>query len=206
MTASRIRPSLGALLTLVLLAGCGAAEEPAVSFDSRVEVDSPALRAAKQAAGVEPCPRLDDPAGTGQHGLPDLALPCLGGGRQVDLAAVPGPAVVSVWASWCGPCRKELPLFQRLHEQTEGRLTVLGVDFEDVRPDAALDLLGTTGATFWQVADPEGSLGEHYRLVGLPGLLLVDAGGSVTFLPGRVGDFAELAGLVADHTGVEVGA
>jgi thiol-disulfide isomerase/thioredoxin len=186
--------------TLALLGGCGAEEAPAPSYESRVEVDTPALRSVKQEAGVEPCPRLD--AATGSE-LPELTLPCLGGGPAVGLADVDGPAVVSVWASWCEPCRKELPLFQRLHERNRGRLTVLGLDFKDVQPDAALDLLGRTGATFWQVADPDGDLGEHYRLVGLPAILLVDAHGSVTFLPQRVDSYAELGGLVTEHTGVQ---
>ncbi len=188
-------------LAIGLLAGCGAGGVPTPSFESSVEVDTPALRSVKQEAGVESCPR---PAGEGDADLPELTLPCLGGGPAVDLADLRGPAVVSVWASWCVPCRKELPLFQRLHEQTRGRLTVLGVDFSDVQPGAALGLLRQTGATFWQVADPDGELGEHYRLVGLPGLLLVDAGGTVTFLPRRLDSYAELTGLVAEHTGVRV--
>jgi thiol-disulfide isomerase/thioredoxin len=192
-----------AALWLALLAACGSEEMPTPSFDTRVDVDTPALRAVKQEAGVEPCPRRPaDGADRARSELPEVTLPCLGGGPAVDLAGVAGPAVVSVWASWCTPCRKELPLFQRLHEQTQGRLTVLGVDYKDVQPGAAVRLLRQTGATFWQVADPDGDLGEHYRLLGLPGLLLVDAGGAVTFLPQRVDDYAQLTGLVAEHAGV----
>jgi thiol-disulfide isomerase/thioredoxin len=194
-----LRLAVGAVC-LALLAGCGADQVPAPSFDSTVDVDTPALRSVKQEAGVEPCPRLGD---GGSSELPALTLPCLGGGPSVDLSGVEGPAVVSVWASWCTPCRRELPLFQRLHEQTRGRLTVLGVDFKDVQPDAAVRLLRKTGATFWQVADPDGDLGAHFRLLGLPGLLLVDADGAVTFLPQRVDSFAQLTSLVAEHTGVE---
>jgi hypothetical protein len=57
-----------------------------------------------------------------------------------------------------------------------------------------------------QLADPGGDLADHYRLVGLPGILLVDGHGAVTFKLMRIDDYDQLLGLVADHTGVRVAA
>jgi thiol-disulfide isomerase/thioredoxin len=185
----------------VLPAGC-AGEPPlaAPPLQSRIDVDTPELRELKSRIDVAPCPA---PEGPGSD-LPRVTLPCLGGGRSVELAEVSGPAVVSLWASWCTSCPEELPFFQRLADEQGERLTVLGVDYQDTQPGAALSLLGSTGARYPQVADPGGELADHYRLSGLPGLLLVDADGAVHFELRVVDDYAELAGLVTRHTGVRV--
>ncbi len=198
-----LRSALAAAL-LLTLAGCASGQGlTAPDLESRVEVDNPELRAAKADLGIEPCPSPADLAGSGSD-LPALTLPCLGGGRAVTLSDVQGPAVISLWASWCGSCPDELPLYSRLSKAAGDRLTVLGVDYEDTQPGAALTLLGETGARFPQVADPGGSLSEEYRLTGLPGMLLVDAQGKVTFLLRLVDDYPQLAALVKQHTGVDV--
>ena len=77
--------------------------------------------------------------------LPDLRLPCFTGGEPVGLDAVRGPAVINLWASWCGPCRKELPAFQRLAGRTGGQLHVVGVDTRDDR-EAAQSLAADLGS------------------------------------------------------------
>jgi thiol-disulfide isomerase/thioredoxin len=186
----------------LLLSACAHGVVAAPDLASHVDVDTAALRAMKHRAGVAACPR---PAGGGSD-LPVLTLPCLGGGRSVRLSDVSGPAVISLWASWCVSCPHELPLYQRLSEATAGKLSVLGVDYQDTQPGKALALLQTTHAVFPQVADPGGDLADHYRLSGLPGILLVDGDGKVTFLLRRLERYADLVTLVEQHTGVTVGA
>ena len=190
------------LVACLLLAGCNRDVVAAPDLSSHVKVDTPALRAMKQRADVAACPRS---AGNGSD-LPSLTLPCLGGGRAVRLADVSGPAVISLWASWCVSCPHELPLYQRLSKETAGKLTVLGVDYQDTQPGAALALLERTGAVFPQVADPGGDLADHYRVSGLPGVLLVDGKGTVTFLLRRIERYDDLVTLVEQHTGVTVAA
>ncbi len=195
---------LAPLLAAGLLTAC-AGESPlpaAPDLQSRIDVDTPDLRAAKQDLGVEPCPAAHGPGSE----LPRLTLPCLGGGREVDLSTVSGPAVVQLWASWCTSCPDELPLFQRLSDEYGDRLTVLGVDWQDTQPGKALALLQETGTTLPQLADPGGALADHYRLTGLPGVLLVDEAGKVTFKLMRLDGYQQLLGLVEDHTGVQVSA
>ena len=186
---------------LAVLAGC--AEDSAVptpDLRSRVDVDTPELRAAKKEIGVANCPR---PQGKGSD-LPDLTLPCLGGGPEVTLSDIGGPAVIQLWASWCVSCPDELPLFQRLSDENGDRLTVLGIDWQDTQPGKAMALLELTDATMPQLADPGGDLADHYRLSALPAVLLVDAEGAVTFKLQRIDTYEQLVELVGDHTGVAV--
>jgi thiol-disulfide isomerase/thioredoxin len=192
--------SLAAVAALVLLAGCAGAPTPeAPSFESRIKVDTPQLRSAKATAGIEDCPR---PAADATSDLPDLTLPCLGGGRSVDLSRLAGPTVISLWAQWCGPCRRELPYFQELADT--GLVNVDGVDWKETSPSGAIALLAETGATYPQLVDLDGRISDHYRVVGLPGVLFVDGKGAVTFRAGEMRSYDELAGLVRDHTGVDV--
>lgn len=194
-----MRPVLAgvAAAAALALAGCADASVTAPELSSRVELDTPELRTIKEDAGIADCPRVEGE----RSELPDVTLACLGGGPEVDLAAVPGPAVVTVWAQWCGPCREELPWFQRLHEEAGSDLTVLGVNWQDVQPKGALEFAALAGVTFPSVADPDATLPG---VRGLPVLYLVDGQGKVTTRRGQVADYAELVSLVEDHTGVAV--
>ena len=90
--------------------------------------------------------------------------------------------VVNLWASWCGPCRKEMPVLQAFHEQHGDRVPVLGIDYHDPQTAAALELAKDTGVTYPLLADPQGALERRDavpRLAGLPFLALVDAEGRV---------------------------
>jgi thiol-disulfide isomerase/thioredoxin len=125
----------------------------------------------------------------------------------VDLSTLRGPMVVNLWAQWCGPCREELPYYQQLHERAGDRVRVLGVDYQDTRPDWALDLLDQTGVTYPSLADPAGELRVPFRVRGLPGVVLVDEAGEVVHVEFLVIEsYDQLADLVDEHLGVGVGA
>lgn len=181
-----------------VLAGCTDAGVTPPPAESRIDVDTPPLRAAKDAAGIADCP---SPRGTGSE-LPDVTLPCLGGGAAVRLPDVSGPAVMPLWASWCEPCKEELPLFQRLARESGGRLTVLGVNYQDTQPDLAIELLDGAGARFPQLADPAGVLADSYRVRGLPGVLWVSEDGSTSFANTRVHDYQDLVSAVSSELDV----
>ena len=189
-----------------MLAACAQQQDPAPPVSrqpapSRVDVDTPALRALKADAGVEPCTAGAAPPA--QDGLPDVTLPCLGGGQAVRLPTLRGPMVVNLFAQWCGPCRTELPFYQRLHEEAEGAVSVLGVDYLDTQPEAALRLVRETGVTFPLLADPDGELRAELRVRGLPGMVFVDASGAVTDVQFRVvSSYAELRDLVEQELDV----
>ena len=215
-------PLVAGAATLALsgaLAGCSSEPgPPADSFAgdhsqvSSVDVDTAALRQEKQQAGIGPCPASDAASAPADQGgsdlmLPDVTLPCLGGGRPVHMAGLPGkPMVLNLWASWCTPCREELPVLQKFHQRAQGKVGMLGVDFEDTQPDAALQLLARSGVTYPQVADFDKELDQGLGRHPVPMTVLVDADGNVvSALPMQITSADQLASLVEKSLGVRVG-
>ena len=210
-----LRGSLGAALAAAVLllsacagAGAGGAGSGGLPGRARVDVSTPALAHAKRAAGIADCSPGSGSGGSVTGGLPAVTLPCLGGGPAVDLSTLPGPMVVNLWASWCGPCRRELPHYQAFAAKHGDRVPVLGVDYQDTQPAAALALAKDTGVTYPLVADPQGALDGASplpRLAGLPFLALVDADGRVVhreFV--EIRSEQQLAHLVTTYLGVDL--
>jgi thiol-disulfide isomerase/thioredoxin len=137
--------------------------------------------------------------------LPDLALPCLNGSGSVPLRRVTGtPTVLNLWASWCGPCKEELPAFAALSRGAGAKLRVLGVASLDV-PGNSVSFAADTGLPFPSVQDRDGQLGRDLRTRGLPATVLVTADGSVADVyQGRPLTDASLRALVRDKLGVHV--
>jgi len=110
--------------------------------------------------------------------LPELVLPLLSGdGPPLRLGELDGPAVVNLWATWCAPCRRELPTFQDVSEQRPD-VAFVGVDVgED--PASAQEFLDRLGVTFPQYTDEAGALTEALGVASLPVTLVVDADGQV---------------------------
>jgi thiol-disulfide isomerase/thioredoxin len=128
--------------------------------------------------------------------LPDVTLASLTGGDPLDLSTVRGPMVINLWASWCTPCRKELPQYQAYAEKNAGKVDVLGIDFQETRPAAARQLARETGVQYPLFADPDGDL----RAIGLPKLILVDPKGRVTHEAYvEITSVAQLERLVETH-------
>ena len=195
-----------ACLACLVPAGCARQPGPAMRPQhTSVDVDTPSLRALKARAGVEPCRR--GAASPAAHGLPDLTLPCLGGGPPVALSGLRGPLVVNLFAQWCGPCRTELPFYQELHRRAKGTVQVLGVDYLDEQPAGALEVARAAGVTYPLLADPSGRLRPELRVRGLPGVVLVDRSGAVVDVEFRVfRSYAELRQLVQHRLGVSLSA
>lgn len=133
--------------------------------------------------GVKPCGDLPRLRGAGQVGsgrLPDVALPCLTGGPPVMLSKLGGrPAILNLWATWCGPCREEMPVLQDGHERYGERIAFVGVNTKD-NLSAAAHFLADVDVTYPQLADVDGRLLSHTRIPGLPVTVVLDARGQIT--------------------------
>ena len=89
------------------------------------------------------------------------------------------PAVVVFWASWCGPCAKEAPALERFSESAAGRGRIVGVNWSDAKPGAR-EFIKRYGWTFPNVRDGEGTVGNAYRLTGLPTTFVINAHGRIS--------------------------
>jgi thiol-disulfide isomerase/thioredoxin len=87
------------------------------------------------------------------------------------------PLLVNVWATWCVPCREEMPALQQVHEETEGRLRIVAVSI--VGSGAGADIrhfLDDYGITFPIVHDPSERVTRAFRTTGVPESFLISDG------------------------------
>lgn len=108
--------------------------------------------------------------------LPDLD------DQRVTLAEFSGkPVVINFWATWCPPCRLEMPEFQRAYETyQEENLVILAVN-EAEQPEVVRSFFyDEMGYTYTPLLDEEGAVAEAYGAIGLPSTFFVDAAGAVS--------------------------
>ncbi|MGQ0538805.1 MAG: redoxin family protein [Gemmatimonadaceae bacterium] len=138
----------------------------AVAADGRVYL----LDALRLLTGVAPSER---------EALPPIALPLLAGGHMTLDAAAGRLTLVNVWASWCAPCRSEMPALDSLKQQLAEESRFLFVTMnEDVRPADARAFLAAYGFDF-PVMLGGGRLQSRLHYPGLPYTILLDASGRI---------------------------
>jgi thiol-disulfide isomerase/thioredoxin len=142
------------------------------------------------------------PSGRAAARIPDLTLDCFPGSGRVRLTELHRPTIVNLWASWCAPCRTELPAFQRFAGTVGDRVLVLGVDTGDTR-DAGAGLLQDTKVTFPSLFDARGTLLSGVGRSALPVTLFVDADGGIRYVYNdKALDESGLARLASTYLGV----
>ena len=102
-------------------------------------------------------------------------------GGQVSLASLKGNVVmVNFWATWCVPCRQEMPHLQALYERYNSLgVELLAVNVED-NPEGARKWLEETPVTFPVLFDPKNEISKLYKVVAMPSTVLVGRDGSTT--------------------------
>ena len=129
---------------------------------------------------------------------PALVLPARDGGK-VDLASLKGEVVmINFWATWCGPCRQEMPLLAQLHTKYEPLgFTLLGVNVE---PDsaAAVDWLKGVPVGFPILFDRDSAVAGRFGVEGMPSTVFVDRNGQVRYVHRgyKPGDEAKYADMI----------
>jgi cytochrome c biogenesis protein CcmG, thiol:disulfide interchange protein DsbE len=125
---------------------------------------------------------LDAAMASGERVAPptERRLPLLGGAGTRSLADYRGKVVlVNVWASWCEPCRDELPLIEKAHKMLSARGgTVLGIDVKE-NSGAALDAVDEFGLSFPNLRDRDGDYVREWGQTGYPESYVIDRRGKV---------------------------
>jgi peroxiredoxin len=104
-------------------------------------------------------------------------------GKPLALADFKGQIVLlNFWASWCGPCRQEMPILEQLNRQYHGKgVALLGVNVE---PDsaAAVQWLKATPVTFPILFDTDSKVSKLYEVAGMPNTVIIDRKGLVRYI------------------------
>ncbi|VAX24317.1 hypothetical protein MNBD_NITROSPINAE01-127 [hydrothermal vent metagenome] len=154
----------GALL-LVLIVATGfwkiekSRETPLIPYDEYVAQNTP--------------PTMDGKV------APDFTLPALGGG-EISLADYKGKIVfINIWATWCAPCREEMPSMQKLYDRFRGddfEMITISIDKKETDVQAFINELGLT---FKVALDPTEKTSKEYKTTGVPETYIVGRDGVI---------------------------
>lgn len=111
--------------------------------------------------------------------LPDVDLTALSSDATSSLAEIEGPAVVNLWATWCAPCRAEIPDFEEVHQARGDVVRFIGVNVGDDAEDARA-FIDDVGATYDQFADFDGDVSTALGATAMPVTVVIDGDGVVT--------------------------
>ena len=158
-------------------------------------------------AGIGASRSTDPDNGVAVEGAaPAFDLPRVGAeDGRLRLADFAGqPMVVNFWASWCVPCRKEMPALQAAAERLVGRVAFVGVNHQDGQSPAA-EFEREVGVTYPSGYDPDGAVARDFGVVGLLTTVLVDASGRI--VARSLGELTEneLDDLITDAFGIGEG-
>lgn len=135
---------------------------------------------------------------------PDFTLKSRSG-ENLRLEDFRGQVVMlNFWASWCGPCRQEMPLMDVLYENYKDLgFTILAVNVDENR-DEALRFLDAVPVSYPILYDPESSVSEQYNVQAMPTTVMIDRNGNARFVhfgykPGYEDDYeAQIRQLVRE--------
>lgn len=110
---------------------------------------------------------------------PPFKLPSIDG-QEKTLEEFKGkPILLHFWATWCPPCREEMPVFQKLYNElnTSG-LVIIGINVGE-SPEIVKNFVRETGVTFPILLDERGEIANMYKVRGLPTTFWIDPAGKI---------------------------
>ncbi|MFH1648008.1 MAG: TlpA disulfide reductase family protein [Chloroflexota bacterium] len=128
---------------------------------------------------------------------PDFQLQSLGG-ETVSLSGLRGqPVMVNFWASWCGPCREEMPFIQKVYEDTTWKtrgLVILAVNLAE-SPAEVQKFMDALGLSFTVLLDSQQEVGKLYNVSAIPTTYFIDKNGIIRDV--KIGSFQSVAEIDA---------
>ncbi|WP_299028123.1 TlpA disulfide reductase family protein [uncultured Thermanaerothrix sp.] len=135
------------------------------------------------------------------HPIPDFRLVALDGQIKSKADFEGHPLVLNFWASWCAPCRDEMPLLQRLYETHVDEINVVGINYAEAR-SRVLDFVQSLGISFPILLDEDGKVNDLYQVPGYPLTLFVNQNGVLIayhlgqLTPEMLSDYLRVLGVV----------
>jgi thiol-disulfide isomerase/thioredoxin len=150
---------------------------------------------------IFPTQRSSEPAKQPENLAPDFALETLDS-KVMQLSELRGRKVIlNFWASWCAPCRAEMPDFERVYQQHGDRLTILGINIQEDRQTIE-GFLHEVPVSYPIVLDPQGVAARAYRVIAQPATFWIDEHGRI--VQRKLGAYtqAELEQNIREFVGV----
>lgn len=121
-------------------------------------------------------------AATIEGPAPDFTLKSLSG-KNLKLSEMRGEVImINFWASWCGPCRQEMPILEKIYQKYQPLgFTLLGVNVEEDINDAK-DYLKDVEVSFPILFDNTNKVSQLYEIIAMPSTILIDRDGNMRFL------------------------
>jgi thiol-disulfide isomerase/thioredoxin len=110
----------------------------------------------------------------------NFSLPSLNGSKRVELNDFKGkPIIINFWASWCGPCREEMPFLEKTwNEYKDKGVVFLGINVLDEEKNAK-DFLNLFGVSYTNLRDSSGEAANAYSVAALPVTFFIDKEGKI---------------------------
>jgi thiol-disulfide isomerase/thioredoxin len=157
-------------MALLIALACGRSEQPAAPKVTR----APRFRKAVK-------PKPPEAGDTGSM-MPAYRAPSLNGGEFAVTAEKGNVILLNLWATWCGPCRFEIPELEKLHiENAARRFKVVGVSLDDTGAEGVKEFVAAHKMTYPIVIDAEGKIASIFQTSIIPTTVLIDRSGKIVW-------------------------
>lgn len=113
---------------------------------------------------------------------PDFEVETLGG-ETVSLSDYRGePVIINFWATWCPPCRAEMPDFEKLHDEEDAVVLAVNLTHSESSRGGVEDFVNELGLTFPILLDEEGDIEARYELTAYPTSYMIDSNGVTRYI------------------------
>ena len=134
-----------------------------------------------------------------------LSVECLDGQGELAIKSIEGPAVISVWASWCSNCAAQRKNFIKLYQEAGDLLQVIGVDVEERSKQIGYQHALENGLSFPQLYDPDGRTSQYFG-PGVPITQFINKDGVLSFQKvGPIFTYEEMQELVKEYLEIDIG-
>jgi peroxiredoxin len=125
------------------------------------------------------CNKREEPAVEGKP-APDFTLKDISG-RPVQLSSLKGKVVlVNFWATWCPPCREEIPSMVKMNQALQGKpFQLLAISIDEGGPEAVAKFFQKTGMVLPALFDTDGAVSKRYGTTGVPETFVIDTKGVI---------------------------